>query len=62
MDRDPGPCPAEPDPLHLLFNMYLLYLAGPFTERLYGRMPFLLVYLAAAAGGSLVTFAFGAAA
>jgi membrane associated rhomboid family serine protease len=45
-------------PLHLLFNMYLLYLAGPFTERLYGRVPFLLIYLAAAAGGSLATFAF----
>jgi rhomboid protease GluP len=45
-------------PLHLLFNMYALYLAGPFVERLYGRGPFLLIYLVAAAGGSLATFAF----
>lgn len=54
--------PLTQMPLHLLFNMYLLYLAGPFTERLYGRIGFLLVYLAAAAGGSLATFAFGDAA
>ncbi len=54
--------PLTQMPLHLLFNMYLLYLAGPFTERLYGRIPFLLVYLASATGGSLATFAFGDAA
>lgn len=46
-------------PLHLLFNMYALYLAGPFVERLYGRVPFLLMYVVFAAGGSLATFAFG---
>ncbi len=48
-------------PLHLIMNMYALYLAGPFTERLYGRRWFLVIYLVTAAGGSLATFAFGAA-
>ncbi len=48
-------------PLHLIMNMYALYLAGPFTERLYGRRWFLAFYLIAAAGGSLATFAFGSA-
>lgn len=51
--------PLTQMPLHLLFNMYALYLAGPFTERLYGRAGFLAIYLATAAGGSLLTFAFG---
>ena len=36
-------------PLHLLFNMYFLYLAGPFVERLYGRWTFLALYLLFAA-------------
>jgi membrane associated rhomboid family serine protease len=54
--------PLTQMPLHLLFNMYALYLAGPFVERLYGRLAFLLIYLAAAAGGSLATFAFGSVA
>lgn len=49
-------------PLHLVFNMYALYLAGPFVERLYGRAQFLFFYLATAAGGSLASFAFGDAA
>ena len=46
-------------PLHLLFNMYALYLAGPFVERLYGRSAFLVLYLLFALSGSLGTFAFG---
>ncbi len=46
-------------PLHLIFNMYALYLAGPFAERLYGRSGFLFLYLVTAAGGSLASFAFG---
>jgi membrane associated rhomboid family serine protease len=44
-------------PFHLLFNMYALWLAGPFVERLYGRARFLVFYLVFAAGGSLLTFA-----
>ncbi len=46
-------------PFHLLFNMYALWLAGPIVEQMYGRWRFLLFYLAFAAGGSLLTFAFG---
>jgi membrane associated rhomboid family serine protease len=51
--------PLQQMPLHLVFNLYALYLAGPFVERLYGRMAFLVIYLVCAAGGSLATFAFG---
>ena len=54
--------PLQEMPLHLVFNMYALYLAGPFVERLYGRAGFLFLYLATAAGGSLASFAFGRAA
>jgi membrane associated rhomboid family serine protease len=46
-------------PFHILFNMYALWIAGPFVERLYGPWRFLVFYLVFAAGGSLVTFAFG---
>jgi membrane associated rhomboid family serine protease len=51
--------PIQSNPFHLLFNMYALWLAGPFVERLYGRWAFLAFYLLAAAGGSLASFAFG---
>ncbi len=51
--------PISVMPLHLIMNMYALWLAGPFVERLYGRGWFLAFYLAAAAGGSLASFAFG---
>jgi membrane associated rhomboid family serine protease len=54
--------PLQEMPLHLLFNAYLLYLAGPFVERMYGRITFLAFYLLAAAGGSLASFAFSDAA
>ncbi len=46
-------------PLHLAFNMYALYLAGPVVERWYGSMRFLLIYLACAAAGSVASFVFG---
>jgi membrane associated rhomboid family serine protease len=45
--------------LHLGFNMYALYLAGPIVERWYGSIRFLLFYLACAAGGSVASFVFG---
>lgn len=51
--------PLEQMPLHLIFNMYALYLVGPFTEQLYGRVRFLAFYLAAATGGSLLSYAMG---
>jgi membrane associated rhomboid family serine protease len=47
------------DLLHLLFNMYALWLAGPIVERWYGRVRFLAFYLACAAGGSVASFVFG---
>ena len=46
--------------LHLLFNMYALYIVGPIVEQLYGARRFLLFYVLAAVGGSLASFAFGA--
>ncbi|HEX2756607.1 MAG TPA: rhomboid family intramembrane serine protease [Candidatus Limnocylindrales bacterium] len=45
--------------LHLLFNMYALYLAGPIVERLYGSSLTAIFYLVCALGGSLGSFAFG---
>jgi membrane associated rhomboid family serine protease len=45
--------------LHLLFNMYALYIAGPIVEQLYGARRFVLFYLLAAVGGSIASFAFG---
>ncbi|HET7703234.1 MAG TPA: rhomboid family intramembrane serine protease [Candidatus Limnocylindrales bacterium] len=45
--------------LHLLFNMYALYLAGPIVERLYGSTLMLAFYLVCALGGSLASFGFG---
>ena len=51
--------PLQQMPLHLLFNLYAIWLAGPFVERFYGRGVFLALYLLFALGGSLGTFAFG---
>jgi membrane associated rhomboid family serine protease len=45
--------------LHLLFNMYALYLAGPIVERIYGSARLAAFYLICALGGSLGSFAFG---
>jgi membrane associated rhomboid family serine protease len=57
--HDPGP--IAPLSLHLLFNMYALYLAGPIVERLYGSVQTVVFYLVCALGGSLASFAFGEA-
>ena len=46
------------DFLHLAFNMYALYLAGPLVEQIYGPLRMLVVYLVTAAGASLASFAF----
>jgi membrane associated rhomboid family serine protease len=45
--------------LHLGFNMYALYIAGPLVEQLYGSRLFLLFYLLCAAAGSVASFVFG---
>jgi membrane associated rhomboid family serine protease len=42
--------------LHILFNMYVLYLFGPELERRVGSLPFALFYAAAAAGGSAAVY------
>ena len=47
------------DPLHLIFNMYALYLSGTIVERWYGALRFLAFYLACAAAGSTASFVFG---
>lgn len=43
-------------PIHLAFNMYALYIAGPVVEALYGRVMFVSFYLLAAAGGSVASY------
>ena len=45
--------------VHLLFNMYALYISGPLVETLYGSRLFLLFYLLCAAAGSVASFVFG---
>ncbi|MGH2417745.1 MAG: rhomboid family intramembrane serine protease [Candidatus Limnocylindria bacterium] len=42
-------------PVHLAFNMYVLYLYGQIAERMYGRVEFAIIYLLCAAGGSVLT-------
>jgi membrane associated rhomboid family serine protease len=44
--------------LHLLFNMYALWLAGGIVERWYGPWRMLAFYLACAAAGSTASFVF----
>lgn len=47
--------------LHILFNMYLLYMLGPRLEQQIGSVSFAGTYLAAAVGGSLASYLFGPA-
>ncbi len=41
--------------IHIGMNMWVLYQIGPFTERLYGHLRYLVIYLLAGVGGSLVS-------
>lgn len=41
--------------IHLGMNMYVLFQAGPFTERLFGRLRYIVLYMLAGVGGSLVS-------
>jgi rhomboid protease GluP len=43
--------------IHLLFNMYVLFAIGPFTERLFGQAGFTVLYLLSGITGSLVSLA-----
>ena len=64
--RGAGPAPSSADghrscttaasPIHLLSNMYALYLVGPIVERLYGSARFLLFYLLTAAAASTLSY------
>jgi rhomboid protease GluP len=45
--------------MHLALNMFALWIAGSFVERLYGPATMLLIYLLTAAAGSAASFAFG---
>jgi len=45
--------------MHIIFNMYFLYIFGPRLERQVGSVAFSGIYLASAAGGSLATYLFG---
>jgi membrane associated rhomboid family serine protease len=45
--------------LHLIFNMYALYLAGSLVEQLYGPRLYLAIYLLSAAAGSVGSYLFG---
>jgi membrane associated rhomboid family serine protease len=44
--------------IHILFNMYALYILGPPLERHLGRMRFLALYLLSALGGSVMVYLF----
>jgi len=41
--------------LHILFNMYALFLFGPVIEELYGHLEYLAIYLLCALGGGVLT-------
>lgn len=44
---------------HLAMNMFVLYQIGPFVERVYGNVAFLVVYMLAGITGSLASAFFG---
>lgn len=43
--------------LHIAFNMYVLFALGPTLERILGHVRFIVLYLVAAVGGSVVSYA-----
>ena len=44
--------------LHIAFNMYVLFVLGPTLERVLGHMRFTVLYVVAALGGSVASYAF----
>jgi membrane associated rhomboid family serine protease len=50
-------CFVHADILHVVMNMYALYVLGPLLERIWGHARFLLLYLVAGVGGSCVAVA-----
>ncbi|HEY4753172.1 MAG TPA: rhomboid family intramembrane serine protease, partial [Candidatus Limnocylindrales bacterium] len=53
--------PLQQDPFHLIFNMYALWIAGPFIERMYGPWRLLVFYAVFVLGASLMSFAISTA-
>lgn len=51
--------PIFENPLHLIFNMYALYLAGSLVEQIYGRPVYALMYLLTGLAASAASYAFG---
>lgn len=44
--------------LHIAFNMYVLFVLGPTLERVLGHVRFTVLYVVAALGGSVASYAF----
>ena len=44
--------------LHIAFNMYVLYALGPTLERVLGHVRYIVLYLVAALGGAVASYAF----
>ena len=44
--------------LHILFNMYALWLFGPIMEQMYGHVEFAVIYVLCALGGNVLTILF----
>ncbi|MDP9826321.1 rhomboid family intramembrane serine protease [Kineosporia succinea] len=42
-------------PLHIMFNMYALWITGPYLEQMFGRVRFAALYLTSALGGSIAS-------
>lgn len=47
-------------PLHLILNMYALFLFGPPLEQAFGRLRFTVLYVLSAVGGTAASYAFSA--
>lgn len=47
--------------LHLVFNLYALWAVGPLTEKIFGHVKFVLIYICSGLGGSLASFIFSPA-
>jgi membrane associated rhomboid family serine protease len=44
--------------LHIAFNMYVLFVLGPTLERVLGHVRFIVLYVVAALGGSVISYTF----
>jgi membrane associated rhomboid family serine protease len=51
-------CFAHADILHIVMNMYALYVIGPLLERIWGHFRYLVLYLISGLGGSCTAMAF----